>query len=250
VSETNAPIITFLTDFGLSDGYVAEMKAAVLRDCPSARLVDVTHLIAPQDVLAGSIALERAVRSFPAGTVHVAVVDPGVGSDRKLIVASVNGQTIFAPDNGLITWPFRLHADVATHELLWRPAETPSLTFHGRDIIAPAAALQASGSFDPAWLGRMDRPVLLDVDIARSLADARVLHIDHYGNVTTNVPAAMVSLTTRIKGVGAVGQTYADVPPGRALGLIGSSGLLEIAIRNGSAADRLGLQVGQNLHVY
>src|SRR5204863_4745455 len=103
------PIITLTSDFGLADSYVAAMKAALIRHCPQARLIDVTHDVPRHDILCGSITLERAVDGFPAGTIHLAVVDPGVGTDRRLIVTNVNGQTIVCPDNGLITWTLRLH---------------------------------------------------------------------------------------------------------------------------------------------
>src|SRR3954462_3986105 len=103
----NRPIITLTSDFGLADFYVAAMKAVLLRGCPEARLIDVTHQVPRHDVLCGSITLERAVDGFPPGTVHLAVVDPGVGSDRRLLVALVNDQLIVAPDDGLITWPWR-----------------------------------------------------------------------------------------------------------------------------------------------
>src|SRR5687768_15248318 len=109
-SSATRPIVTLLTDFGLADSYVAAMKAVLIRTCPDARLIDVTHQVPRHDVLCGSITLERAVDGFPPGTIHLAVVDPGVGSDRRLLVARVNDQLIVAPDNGLITWPWRMHA--------------------------------------------------------------------------------------------------------------------------------------------
>src|SRR3954468_23737163 len=119
--RTAQPIVTLTTDFGLSDYYVAAMKAVLIRYCRNVRLVDVTHQVPRHDILCGSITLERAVDGFPPGTVHLAVVDPGVGSDRRLLVARVNEQLIVAPDNGLITWPWRMHGGGAAHELTWRP---------------------------------------------------------------------------------------------------------------------------------
>src|SRR5262249_54569518 len=130
------PIVTLTSDFGLLDSYVAAMKAVLIRYCPSVRLIDVTHCVPRHDILCGSITLERAVDGFPDGTVHLAVVDPGVGSDRRLIIAQVNRQYVVCPDNGLVTWSWRRHAsDAEAHEITWRP-ERSSATFHGRDILA------------------------------------------------------------------------------------------------------------------
>src|SRR2546430_106634 len=134
------PIITLTSDFGLSDHYVAAMKAVLIRDCPSARLVDVTHAVPRHDILCASITLERAVDGFLPGTVHLAVVDPGVGTDRRLIIARVREQYIVCPDNGLITWAWRVHVltpgqseapprvDSWVREIAWRPCES-STTF-------------------------------------------------------------------------------------------------------------------------
>src|SRR5215204_1926437 len=139
VRHETRPIVTLTSDFGLSDHYVAAMKAVLVRECPEARLIDVTHNVPRHDILCGSITLERAVDGFPRGTVHLAVVDPGVGTDRRLIVARLKGQTIICPDNGLITWAWRLHGGGEVSEITWRP-ERSSSTFHGRDVMAPIAA--------------------------------------------------------------------------------------------------------------
>src|SRR5918995_1266636 len=125
-TSANRPIVTLLSDFGLADSYVAAMKAVLVRECPNARLIDVTHQVPRHDVLCGSITLERAVDGFPPGTVHLAVVDPGVGSDRRLLIAEVNCQLIVGPDNGLITWPWRMHGGGEAFELTWRPKRMPS----------------------------------------------------------------------------------------------------------------------------
>lgn len=241
------PIITFTTDFGASDAYVAEMKGAVLKLCPESTLVDISHHVPPQDVLGAAIALERVVRAFPAGSIHVAVVDPGVGTDRKLLVADVLGQRIFAPDNGLITWVWHRIGSVSTRELLFRPAHGHSDTFHGRDILAPAAALVAAGQGESVPTGRLDRPVLLDIAPARSLDEAVVIHIDHFGNATTNVPANLLTRETYVLEVGRVRRTYSDVDIGEPIALIGSSGLLEIGVRNQYGASQLNLAIGSKI---
>src|SRR6476659_3016602 len=124
------PIITLTSDFGLADSYVAAMKAVLIRHCPQARLIDVTHYVPRHDILCGSITLERAVDGFPASTIHLAVVDPGVGTDRRILVTRVKEQTIVCSDNGRVTWAWRRHGGGRAHELTWRPARAPSYTFH------------------------------------------------------------------------------------------------------------------------
>lgn len=249
------PIVTLTTDFGTSDHYVSAMKAALIRECPDVRLIDVTHQIPRHDILCGSITLERGIDGFPAETVHLAVVDPGVGTKRRLLIARIKQQWLVCPDNGLITWAFRRHGVEKTYELTWRPPKSRlSNTFHGRDVMAPVAGMLAAG--EPAeGLGRpMDDPVLLDIapaDPANGVA--KVIHIDHFGNATTNLshddlrklgrPAVRVGG----KRIGRLRRTYWDVEPGRPLALIGSSGLLEIAVRDGSAADALQLRAGDEV---
>lgn len=250
------PIVTLTTDFGLTDSYVAEMKGVLLSRFPEARIVDVSHGVPPQDVLAGGFAIERAMRAFPTGTVHVAVVDPGVGSKRRLLQVHLHGQHVLCPDNGLITWAWRRLGGGVAHELIWRPAD-PSATFHGRDILAPAAAMLASGRLPASGLtGAVVEPFLLPVaPTAHRPAEAQVIHTDHFGNATTNVPAEAIAAPSpsviRIaqRSLGPVRRTYADVADGEPLALIGSSGLLEIAVRNGSAAAALGLRVGDRLTI-
>jgi S-adenosylmethionine hydrolase len=250
------PIVTLTTDFGLTDSYVAEMKGVLLGRCPEVRIVDVTHGVPPQDVLAGGFAVERVLRAFPPGTVHVAVVDPGVGSDRRILRVELHGQCVLCPDNGLITWAWRRLGGGAAYELTWRPPQT-SATFHGRDIFAPAAAmLAAEESSAPRLCGPPVEPFLLPVTPATHRpSEAEVIHIDHFGNVTTNVPAEAIAPTPpkviRLahRSLGPVRRTYADVAEGEALALIGSSGLLEIAVRNGNAAHTLGLRVGDRLTI-
>ncbi|HEX8521775.1 MAG TPA: SAM-dependent chlorinase/fluorinase [Tepidisphaeraceae bacterium] len=245
------PIVTLTSDFGLSDAYVATMKAAILRECPAARLVDVTHNVPRHDILCGSITLERAVDGFPAGSVHLAVVDPGVGTDRRLIIAQINEQLIVCPDNGLITWSWRMHRGGQAHEITWRPKKHASATFHGRDIMGPVAGRVAQGELLSEFAQRINDPMLLsDLSPMQDEDEARVIHIDHFGNATTNVPHAtlrdrpQVTVKIRNKTIGKLKRTYWDVAPGKPLALIGSSGLLEIAVRDGSAADDLKVRVG------
>ena len=247
------PIITLTTDFGTRDYYVAALKAVLIRLCPDARLIDVTHEVPPQDILCGSITLERAVDGFPPGTVHLAVVDPSVGTDRRILIGELNRQTIVCPDNGLITWAWHRLGPGAVHELTWRPRAS-SNTFHGRDIMAPAAAMLARGDRLADLARPVDDPILLDITPApRHCASARVIHLDIFGNATTNLSYDRLARGTsfRVRGhrLGKLRRTYWDVPPGKPLALIGSSGLLEIAVRDGSAAQQLKLKVGDEVTV-
>lgn len=249
------PIITLTSDFGLSDAYVAAMKAVLLRECPLARLVDISHSIPPQDVRYGAIVLERAVDGFPPRSVHLAVVDPGVGSDRRMIIANINRQWIVCPDNGLITWAWRLHPGGKVYELTWRPRNT-SQTFHGRDIMAPVAGRVAKYN-EVRNLGRaIDDPILLNnLTPATGIESVRIIHIDHFGNATTNLTFGRLpkgkdfEIRVKNKSLGGLRRTYWETGPGRPIALIGSSGLLEIAVRNGSARDLLKLKVGDAVAV-
>jgi hypothetical protein len=248
------PIISLTTDFGLTDSYAAEMKGVLLRECPGAAVVDVTHAVPPQDVLAGAVVLERVVRAFAAATIHVAVVDPGVGTGRRLLVAEVGDQVVLCPDNGLVTWAWRrTTGPVRARELTWRPAGAISATFHGRDVLAPAAARVAAGGVE-AVAGAEVAPVLLDVWPAGAGAtEGVVIHVDHYGNLTTNVPEEVVSGVRGVivegRDVGHVRRTYGEAGVGEVLALVGSSGLLEIAVREGSAAKVLGVGVGARVGI-
>lgn len=271
--DADTPVVTFLTDFGLADFYVGAMKGALLRFCRAATIVDVTHAVPRHDIRFGAIMLERAVVAFPPGTVHVAVVDPGVGTARRILVARIAGQTVVCPDNGLLTWAWRRCGageaqgvpqamgapratgvpaqEVQAYELHWRPA-AHSHVFHGRDIMAPAAGLIAGGTPIDRLATPIADPVLLDMAPATDVRQGgEILHVDHFGNATTNVPEALLAgvRDVRVRGtsVGPPRRMYGDVDPGRPLALVGSSGLLEIAVREGSAAGQLGLSVGDRV---
>jgi hypothetical protein len=249
------PIVTLTSDFGTVDFYVAAMKAALLHTCPDARLIDVTHGVPRHDILCGAITLERAVDGFPPGTVHLAVVDPGVGTDRRLLVAEANRQIVVCPDNGLMTWTHRRHPGVRWRELTWRPSKHSDV-FHGRDILAPAAGMLAAGAPIESIAREISNPVLLDVEpTAGERGVARVIHIDVFGNASTNLIHESLGdrrvRAVRIRGrdLGRLRRTYWDVAPGKPLALIGSSGLLEVAVRDGSAQQELGLKVGDEVAV-
>jgi S-adenosyl-L-methionine hydrolase (adenosine-forming) len=254
---TARPIVTLTSDFGLRDAYVASMKAQICRICDRARLIDVSHGVPAQDILCGSIVLERAVDGFPAGTTHLAVVDPGVGTDRRLLIVAVNRQFVVCPDNGLITWTWRMHPGAIAHELIWRPAKY-SATFHGRDVLAPVAGMLADGQSLETLTRPIDDPILFDITPACATdTSGQIIHIDQFGNATSNISARMLpaesKLQVQLRGKRVrplrLKRTYWDVAPGKPLALIGSSGLLEIAVRDGSAARELKLAVGDLINI-
>jgi S-adenosylmethionine hydrolase len=254
-------IITLTTDFGTADGYVGAMKGVILSLALDATLVDISHAVPPQDVRHGARALATAAPFFPAGTIHVAVVDPGVGSARRGIALQTPSATFVGPDNGLFT-PFMRERTACV--ALTNPAthrHPVSATFHGRDVFAPVAAHLANGlpltELGPA----VEDPLTLPNPQPRRLPDGRlraeVIAVDHFGNLVTNVrpPAGQKGDAGDMRvEIGdqsvALRHTYADVTPGELLALIGSDGCLEIAAREGSAAERLGLGVGATVEVW
>ena len=238
-------IITLLTDFGTADGYVGEMKGLIASGAPDCAIVDIAHDVSAHDVEAGRLAVARYWHRYPVGTVHVAVVDPGVGGTRAAIAVESEGRLLVGPDNGILS-PAMLHQG-ARCVVLPVPASA-SPTFHGRDVFAPAAAQLASGVPLDALGTLCADPIVLRTPEATRAPDGAtngvVISIDRFGNLVTN-------LMTRRAGVVEVGgssiaiaRTYGDVATGALTALIGSSGLVEIAVRDGSAATVLGVQRG------
>ena len=252
---TPSGIVTLTTDFGTSDPYVGMLKGVVLGAHPAAVLVDLTHGVPPQDVRVAAWFLAHAVPYFARGTVHLAVVDPGVGSARRLLVAEDRGSVFLAPDNGLLPAALSPAAEYAELDVARFTRGVASRTFHGRDILAPAAAALAAG-LDPARAGRpLGAPPVEIAPIApRRRADggleAEVVLADHYGNLVLGVrpdDLAGDHVGWRIELAGetlAIAGTYADVAPGTALALVDSYGAIEIAVRDGNARRELGLSPG------
>ena len=238
-------IITLTTDFGLRDSYVAQMKAVILGIIDDVHIVDISHEVEPHDITAGALTLEEAVGAFPPGTVHVAVVDPGVGTRRRGLAVAVPGFLLVGPDNGLFT-PFlggdRWEAFEISAAEFRRPVV--SRTFHGRDIFAPAAAHLATG-LPPHRLGpAVHDPVRLSWPAVHAVGGdvaGVVIHVDRFGNLVTSIPAERADLL----GSGVVVRvgdrvlplvtTYADLEHGKPGALIGSTNRLEVAVREGSA---------------
>jgi S-adenosylmethionine hydrolase len=255
---TATPVVTFTTDFGGRDSYVAEMKAVILRLTRAVHLVDVTHEVEPQQVAEGALAVDGAARFFPLGTIHVAVVDPGVGTKRRGLVISADGQLFVGPDNGLFT-PILARGDWDAWELAAPEYRLPAVsrTFHGRDIFAPAAGHLALG-VEPARFGPpVGDPVRLPWPESRAVAGGiagSVIHIDRFGNLITSIEGAHVDGVTTEAGVlgtvriagralPVVG-TFGDLPPGAAGALVGSRNRLEVVVRDGSAATTLRVRRG------
>ena len=238
-------LITLLTDFGTVDGYVAEMKGVILTRTPDARVIDVSHDLPSQDIDAGRLALARYWRRFPAGTIHVAVVDPGVGTDRAALAVSSDGRLLIGPDNGLLS-PALLYAGARCVALPVPSGASP--TFHGRDVFAPAAAELAAGASLESLGAVTTTPVIRRTPEPHRMPDGsirgEVIAIDRFGNAITNL-LALRGGTVRV-GIHAllIRRTYADAKAGEPIALQGSTGLVEIAVRNGSAANQLGIAKG------
>ena len=269
------PIITLTTDFGLADPYVAAMKGVILSLNPSVTIVDITHEVRPQQVSQAAFLLAQALPYFPPGTIHVVVVDPGVGTPRRALALATPGMVLVGPDNGVLSAALPEEArrragpgpgagEVELPEgyravVLTRPRymrEPVSVTFHGRDIFAPAAAHLSLGVALEA-LGPAVREVqALPPFRARRLPDGalegRVLHVDRFGNLVTDVraedlPAGRVEVSIGGQRIEGLARTYDEGPELKAL--IGSSGYLEVAHRGGSAAYGLGVDVGAGVLV-
>jgi S-adenosylmethionine hydrolase len=255
-------LVALTTDFGAVDPWVGIMKGVLAMRAPDARVVDVTHGIPPRDVRAGALVLRHAAPWFPPGTIHVAVVDPGVGSARRPICVVTRLGCLVGPDNGLLAPAADAAGMVrAVHLTEERFFLAPrSATFHGRDVFAPVAAALATGTPPEALgpeiadLARLELP-----EPRREGATIRgaVVYADHFGNLVTNVPAALLgsfprgaaSITIRGVRLAGVAPSYAAVAPGRPVAVVNSWDLLEIAVRDGSAAASLGAAVGDEVVV-
>ncbi len=257
-------LVTLLTDFGTRDPYVAAMKGVLLSRCPRAEIVDISHEVPPQDVVAGAFILAEAARTFPEGTLHVVVVDPGVGTDRAILAGGFGEQRFLWPDNGVITfvaesWQTRELVTVSNTQYL--PAGV-SRTFHGRDIFAPVAAHILNG-LDLPRLGPQPKTFTM-LDLPQAAPDGaemvgRILHVDRFGNLISNIPADAIeqwcpdveTVHVRCEGrdIGPLLGTYGHAEPGRPLALINSMDLLEVAVSSGRADEALGLGAGAEVRL-
>lgn len=251
-------VVSLLTDFGTADYFVGAVKGAILSVNPQAVIADITHEIAPQDISAGAFALLAAYQTFPAGTVHVAVVDPGVGSTRRPIIVSANEQYFVGPDNGLFTYIFDREP---AHEVFHVTAEKyfrrdPSSTFHGRDIFAPVAAALSNG-VKPRKFGRkIDDAIRLPVPLAPEVLPngdvrARIIHIDRFGNCVTNLTRDLVqpnsTLVIKRKTIREFRNFYGEDSSSKPFAIWGSAGFLELSVNGSSAAKLLRAKRGDTV---
>lgn len=258
--------VTLLTDYGLEDGFVAACHGVIARITPSARIIDVSHLVPPGDVRRGAAILAQTVPYLPEG-VHVAVVDPGVGTSRRAVAVAAGDRIFVGPDNGVLSWCIPdsgARAFELTNPKLW--LAPLSATFHGRDIFAPVAAHLAAGlditsvgtEFDAADLVSLPRPTRRVQD---GTVDGEVLTIDRFGNVQLSVTADDLRRIGAVTGVPLrvilgrrvltvpYGETFGAVPPGELVALVDSAGRLALAVNSGNAAQRLGLPPGAHVRV-
>jgi S-adenosylmethionine hydrolase len=245
-------ILTLTTDFGLSDHYAGAMKGVILGICAGARIVDISHQVAPFQIAEGAYLIAQAYACFPKKTVHVAVVDPGVGSARRAILVEAAGQYFVGPDNGIFGMvmareKFRARA-ISNEEYFRHPV---SRTFHGRDIFAPVAAHLAAGVAASRMGGPIRDPAQLD--LGRDEGEARVLHVDRFGNIVTNLRAAEWDAAFELRigrhRISEVAAHYAASAPGKLFLIEGSSGYLEISLKGDSAARRTACRPGMAIGI-
>ncbi|MDY6901087.1 MAG: SAM-dependent chlorinase/fluorinase [Cyanobacteriota bacterium] len=260
-NPSKKPLITLLSDFGICDEYVAVMKGAIAKINPIVRVVDITHQIPPQNIAAARFCLMNAYPYFPTGTVHVAVVDPGVGGKRRGVAVELAQGFLVAPDNGLLSGVLSQNSAISAVELTnpeyWLTSQ-PSNTFHGRDIFAPVGAHLANGislqkigrEINPQSLIKLDLPECTQMD---NSVTGCIQYIDHFGNLVTNIPQSYVKANNwnlKIRGkIIKPGKTYSDVKVGETVAIIGSHGWVEIAVNSGNARLELGVDLGSQVRI-
>ena len=261
VLMSNRRLLTLLSDFGSSDVYVGVMKGVIAQVNPTLTVVDLTHQIPPQNIAVGRFCLMSAYLYFPDDTVHVAVVDPGVGGNRRAIAIKLTSGFLVGPDNGLFSGVLSqspaLTAVELTNSDYWR-TPTPSHTFHGRDIFAPVGAHLASGvpiehlgqEVDCTTLVQLPMP---EWTVTENGVTGCIQYCDRFGNLVTNIPGSQVQGKTwsvELSGSTIVGrQTYSDNPPGSLVALVGSHGWVEIAVNGGNAQSQLQIDVGAKVQI-
>lgn len=257
----NLPVITLLTDFGTVDYFVGAVKGAILSVNPGAVIADITHEIPPQDIESAAFTLLATYKTFPAGTIHVAVVDPGVGSARRAIIVSTGEHFFVGPDNGIFTYIYDRESSHQTFQITaeeyFRPA--PSSTFHGRDIFAPVAAALSNGVKPQAFGPSIDDEVRLENPLhpvqKDGKAEGRIIHIDRFGNCITNITRDVLAddtnatLLVKRKVIRTFKTFYSDEAgsPNDLFAIWGSAGFLEISVKGGSAADVLRTKRGHKV---
>ena len=258
-------IITFLTDFGMKSGYVAQMKGVVSSISPDARIIDITHEITPHDIREGAFVLQNTVPYYPIGTIHIGVVDPGVGTDRKGIIITTKRHVLIGPDNGLLIPAAHFLGDFTVYEITNKEYmfNNISNTFHGRDVFAPVAAHILKGiPFEK--IGRKTAK-FIDLDFGQGKitdkeANGKIVYIDRFGNIITNINGSGIKevlnfdkkIKVFIKGKKKdikFAKSYNFVKKGQLLATIGSSNYLEISINQGNAALKLGIKPEEKVKI-
>jgi len=251
------PILTLTTDFGLSDHYVGTMKGVILSICPAAQIVDISHDVKPFEIGEGAYAIAQAYRYFPKKTVHVVVVDPGVGTARRPILMETAGQYFVAPDNGVLATIYGREEHkirlISNERYFLKPV---SRTFHGRDIFAPVAAHLASGE-PPSRMGKVVKDYLRPVfekpqRTGKRTWMGRILRIDRFGNIVTNfhegefpdLEQRNFTLMVGLCAVEVMARSYAECGPGELFAIVGSGGYVEVSVGQGSAAGLIGCESG------
>jgi S-adenosyl-L-methionine hydrolase (adenosine-forming) len=277
-AEVWLALISLTTDFGLDDGYVGTMKAVMAGIAPGVPTVDITHTIAPQDVAAAAYVLWTSLPYFPPQSVHLVVVDPGVGTSRRAVASATAWGILVGPDNGVFSYVWHAappQLTVALEASAYQRASV-SRTFHGRDIFAPAAAHIAAGVPLAAFGPEVEDPVRLPMPrmtMSDEAIHGEVIYIDRFGNAITSIgrmvwdgwllrldpvfadpgprviQAELVTVWVGGHAIGSIRRTYGEVAPGKALALVGSEGLLEIATHGGHGARELGLAVGDPVEI-
>ena len=264
MTKTFSGVVSFLTDYGLDDPYVGEVKAKMLSICKEIRVVDITHSVEPQNVLHGAFLLYLSYRFFPEGTVHLAVVDPGVGTERRGVVIATRRYWFVGPDNGLLYPAANGDGIVGCYEIeLEGYQRYGGETFHGRDVFGPVAAELACGmgprmrEVDPGTLVRLE---LGRAEVTESKVRAKVLHVDRFGNCITDLrsedipPWLRTGRPFRVRVGGRelsvrFLKAYAEAEPGELLLTLGGTGFLEVSVNRGNAAKKLGLRIGSELMI-
>jgi len=257
IETVHRPLITLTTDFGLSDHFVGVMKGVILGIQPAAQIVDISHGVRPFEITDGAFTIAQAYRCFPKKTIHVVVVDPGVGSARRPLLAEMAGQYFVAPDNGVLSMVFAREQPKVRHITAERYFLHPvSRTFHGRDVFTPVAAHLASG-VTPAQFGKriedylcasFDKPA----HTGKHTWTGVILKADHFGNLATNfhidqfpsLRTHAFSLNAGLQSITRLALTFSECAPGELFAIVGSSGYLEVAASQGSAAEALGCGAG------
>lgn len=270
-------VITLLSDFGLKDSYVSEMKGIIYSLLPDVAIVDITHEIQQGDILSGGFLLLRSYRYFPKGTVHLVVVDPGVGTSRDILCCRTENYYFIGPDNGILApaaesdnlkYIFSLNIEALPEALkevfsgsfILEKIKTPSSTFHGRDIFAPFACYVSTGSPISRLTRRKEKMIGASLPkpvISGANVKGSILYVDRFGNLITNINVSLIGESSevflktgyQVTSIGRLKRAYAEANPGEALALVGSFGTIEIAINGGNASEKLNAGVGDEVLV-